>query len=149
MSRGMRALLSYIVSRYATVDEQRAIDREAGAQVQGDELEADKAAVAARERAAADRQADAFIRGLNRAWDRHKRGGEDVTLDDRDPAENAMAAALINFLVRFGLASSHSREVGDQQYAYVIRVNWDQLRELAAANGQRLDDLFDSPNGAA
>jgi len=145
----MRALLSYIVSRYATVDEQRAIDREARAQVQGDDLEADKAAVAARERAVADRQADAFIRGLNRAWDRYRRGGEDVTLDDRDPAENDMAAALIHFLVRFGLASSHSREVGDQQYAYVIRVNWDQLRDLAAANGQRLDDLFDSPNGAA
>ena len=145
----MRALLSYIVSRYATADEQRAIDRDARAQVQGDELEADKAAVAERERAAADRQADAFTHGLNRAWERHQRGGSELTLDDRDPDENAMAAALIHFLVRFDLASSHSRELGDQQYAYVIRVNWDQLRQLAAANGQRLDDLFESPNGAA
>lgn len=145
----MRSLLSYIVSRYATADEQRAIDREAGAQVPGGELEAEKAAVVARERGIADKQAEAFSRGLNRAWARSQRGGDDVTLDDRNPAENAMAEALIHFLVRFKLATSHSRQVGDQQYAYVIHVDWDRLRELAADNGQRLEDLFDSPNGAA
>ena len=145
----MRTLLSYIVSRYATTDEQRTIDREAGAQIPGDELEAEKAAVVARERAAANKQAEAFTRGLNHAWARAQRGGKDVTLDDRSPSENAMAEALIHFLVRFKLATSHSRQVGDQQYAYVIEVDWDQLRELAAENGQRLDDLFDSPNGAA
>lgn len=148
MSRGIRQLLSFIVSRYATVDEQRAIDRDAGAQVQGEELEADKAAVAVRERETADKQADAFERGLVRAWERSQRGGAEVVLDDRDPEENAMASAMIRFLVRFDLASSHSREVGDQQYAYVIRVNWDQLRRIASENGQRLDDLFDPADGA-
>lgn len=148
MSRGIRQLLAFIVSGYATVDEQRAIDREAGAQVSGQDLEDDKAAVAVRERETADKQAEAFEHGLVRAWERAKRGGEDVVLDDRDDSENAMASAMIRFLVRFDLASSHSREVGEQQYAYVIRVHWDQLRHIAAENGQDLDDLFHHADGA-
>lgn len=148
MNREVRQLLSYIVSRYAAADEQRTIDREAGAQIGGAALEADKAAAVKRERSAADRQADAFERGLNYAWDRSARGGTDITFDDRKPDENAMAEALINFLVRFDLATSHSREVGDHHYAYVISIDWTRLRELAMANGQRLEDLFDHRNGA-
>ena len=53
-----------------------------------------------------------------------------------------MASALIDYLVRFDLAESNSRDLGDNHYAYSIAVDWDRLREVAAANGQRLDDLF-------
>lgn len=148
MSREIRQLLSYIVSRYAAADEQRAIDRDAPAQVAGAELEAGKMAAVTREREAAETHARAFAQGLQRAWDRKARGGTELTLDDRKPDENAMADALIHFLVRFDLASSHSREVGEGHYAYVIAVDWERLGEIAAANGQKLDDLFDSSNGA-
>lgn len=148
MSREIHQLLSYIVSRYADDDEQRAVERDAGAQVAGAEIEAEKMAAVTRERASADAHADAFSRGLQQAWERSRRGGAELTLDDRDPDENAMASALIRFLVRFDLASSHSREFGDQHYAYVIAVDWDRLGELATANGQRLENLFESRNGA-
>lgn len=148
MSREIRQLLSHIVSRYAAADEQRAVEREAGAQVAGASLEAGKMAAVTRERASADAQAEAFAKGLQRAWDRSLRGGVELTLDDRDPEENAMASALIRFLVRFDLASSHSRDLGDRHYAYVIAVDWDRLGQLATANGQRLEDLFELRNGA-
>jgi len=148
VSREIRQLLSSIVSSYAAADEKRAVEREAGAQVAGAKLEAGKVAAVTRERASADAQADAFAKGLQRAWDRSRRGGVELTLDDRKPEENEMASALIRFLVRFDLASSHSREVGDHQYAYVIAVDWDRLGRLATANGQHLEDLFETRNGA-
>jgi hypothetical protein len=53
-----------------------------------------------------------------------------------------MASALIDYLVRFDLATSDSRDVGDHHYVYDIAVDWDRLREVAAANGQHLDRLF-------
>ncbi len=149
MSREIRQLLSYIVSRYAATDDERRIDLDASAEMSGDELEADKAAAVARERESADAYADAFSQGLQRAWDRRDRGGAELTLDDRKPDENAMADAMIHFLVRFDLASSHARQVGNQHYVYMIAVDWDRLGELALANGQRLDDLFGSRDGVA
>jgi hypothetical protein len=149
VSRATRQLLSAIVTHYAAEDTARRVDLDANAELSGSEIEADKAAGIERERATADRLAGAFERGLQRAWERRQLGGNDITLDDRDPEENEMASALIDFLVRFDLAASHSREVEDQHYIYVINVDWDRLRALAAANGQSLDDLFDTANGAA
>ncbi len=149
MSRATRQLLSTIVTSYAAEDTARRVDLDANAELSGNEIEADKAAGIERERASADRLSDAFDHGLQRAWARRQRGGTDITLDDRDPEENEMASALIEFLVRFDLATSHSREVENQHYIYVISVDWDRLRALAAANGQSLDDLFDTSNGAA
>lgn len=145
MSAGMRRLLSYIVAHYVAEDEQRAIDRSASAQVQGAELEADKAAAVRRERADADSQADAFARGLELALDRYRDGQDTVSFDDRDPRQNAMASALVDYLVRFGLATSTVRELGGQHYIYDITVDWDRLHDVAEANSQRLDDLFDTP----
>jgi hypothetical protein len=149
VSRGMRTLLTYIVSRYVVDDERRSIERSAGAQVQGDELEADKEAASEREQALVEDQVDAFSRGLTLAVQRHRNGQAMVSFDDRDPSQNAMAGALIHYLVRFDLAMSSVREVGGQRYIYDISVDWERLEELAADNGQRLDDLFDTSNGAA
>lgn len=149
MSRGTRQLLSSIVTTYAAEDTARRVDLDANAELSGSEIEADKAAGLERERAAADRLADAFDRGLQRAWERMRRGGDEIVLDDRNPEENEMASALIDFLVRFDLATSHSREVEDQHYVYVINVDWDRLGVFAATNGQTLGDLFDTANGAA
>lgn len=143
MNRGMRNLLTYIVDRYASIDSARRIDLDANAEISGDDIEADKAAAIDREHERADEIAPAFAAGLDLAWQRARHGGDDISLDDRDPDQNAMASALIEYLVRFDLAESNSHDVGDNQYVYDIAVDWNRLREVAAANGQRLDDLFD------
>ena len=150
MNRGIRNLLTHIVTRYAVVDEQRRIDLDANAEISGDDLQADKAAAAERERETAGDLADAFARGLNLAWTRAQQGEVAISLSDQDPDENAMADALIAYLVRFDLASSESRDLGDQHYAYDIAVDWDRLRDVVAESGVRFDAIFDSsPKGAA
>jgi hypothetical protein len=146
VNRGLRDLLTYIVDRYANTDNARRIDLDANAEQDGDVIEADKAAAADREHDRAGDQADAFGAGLERAWQRARHGGAATSFDDRDPAQNAMAGALIDYLVRFDLAESESRDVGDNHYVYDIAVDWGRLREVAAANGQRLDDLLATPD---
>lgn len=146
MNRGLRDLLTYIVDRYAATDNARRIDLDANAESSGDEIEADKAAAADRERDRAGEMAPAFAAGLERAWQRARRGGATTSFDDRDPDQNAMAGALIDYLVRFDLAESESRDVGDNHYVYDIAVDWDRLREVAAASGQRLDALLANPD---
>jgi hypothetical protein len=149
VNRGIRNLLAHIVARYAVVDEQRRIDLDANAEVSGDDLQAGKAAAAERERDTASDLADAFARGLALAWARAQQGESAITLSDQDPDEDAMADALIAYLVRFDLASSESHDLGDHHYAYDIAVDWERLRDVAAESGARLDDLFDTtPRGA-
>lgn len=142
MNRGLRDLLTYIVDRYANADNSRRIDLDANAEIPGASLAADKAAAADREQERADELAPAFADGLERLWRGARDGGVAVTFDDRDPDQDAMATALIDYLVRFDLAKSESRDLGDNHYDYDIAVDWDRLREVAAANGQRLDDLL-------
>jgi hypothetical protein len=142
VNRGLRDLLIYIVDRFANTDIARRIDLDANAEISGDDIAADKAAATDREHERAGEQADAFAEGLTRAWQRARNGGATIALDDRDPDQNAMASALIDYLVRFDLATSDSRDVGDHHYVYDIAVDWDRLREVAAANGQHLDRLF-------
>jgi hypothetical protein len=149
VNRGIRDLLAYIVDHYATEDSERRIDLDANAELRGDAIEADKAAAVERERDTAGDLADAFERGLGLAWRQTRDGAGSITLDDRDPDQDAMASALISWLVRFELASSASRDLGGQHYAYEITVDWDRLRDVAAASGQRLDDLFDTRGGVA
>ncbi|HEV2129075.1 MAG TPA: hypothetical protein VGR22_10695 [Thermomicrobiales bacterium] len=149
MNAGMRDLLSHIVARYATTEDERRIELDANAEESGADIEADKAAAVERERQLASEQGDAFARGLTLAWERARRGGKEITFDDRQPDQNAMASALVDYLVRFDLASSRSREVGDHHYLYDIAVDWDRLRDVAEENGQRLDDVFDTSHGAA
>jgi hypothetical protein len=144
----MRDLLTYIVEHYANEDNERRIDLDANAPQSGTDLEADKAAAADREWETAEDLGDAFERGLELAWERAREGENRVTLDDRDPEQDAMASALISYLVRFGLAESESHDLGEQHYAYDISVNWDRLRNVAADSGQRLDDLFETTSGA-
>jgi hypothetical protein len=144
VNRGLRDLLTYIVDTYANLDSARRIDLDANAELSGDEIEADKAAARDREHERADDMAPAFEAGLGLAWQRARDGGA-ISLDDRDPDQNAMASALIEYLVRFDLASSESRDVGDNHYVYTIAVDWDRLREVASASGHQLDDLLAHP----
>lgn len=137
MADVLRRVLDYIVRRYVVDDEVRAIDREASANALG--LEQDKSQAARREVERADTLSAAFEQGVVKAWQRHIIGGTELVLDDRKPDEDAMADALIKFLVRYGLATSRSIETGSRTYTYFITIDWTKLRDIALAAGVDLD----------
>jgi hypothetical protein len=74
--------------------------------------------------------------------DAHQRGtvaGEgEVPYDSRDPAQNAAADVLIQYLVRPGYAEVRTDEPQPGQYVYYLTVSWARLRELAEAQGHPL-----------
>jgi hypothetical protein len=74
--------------------------------------------------------------------DARARGGaqanQEVVFDSQDPAQAASADLLIQYLVRPGYAEVRTEEVEPWQYRYWIRIDWDRLRQVAAAAGQRL-----------
>jgi hypothetical protein len=57
----------------------------------------------------------------------HDRGGSELPLDSRDPAEDRLAGALISILVAGDFATVRTEELGDEQYRYHIAVNWQRL----------------------
>lgn len=139
MADEIRQVLDYIVTQYAVRDEQRAIDQDANAAESGDAIASDKAQAAARTTDLAGDLADAFEQGLVEAWRARAQGDGVLHLDDRDPAEDRVADALIQFLVSYDLASSDSRPTGDRTYIYSIAVDWPRLQQVARAAGIELD----------
>ncbi len=134
MADEVRRVLDHIVTRYVVRDEQRAIDLDAAASEPGDAIESDKRAAARRETDRADSLADAFHAGLLRAYAADRRG-EKLVLDDRDPEQNRLADALIQFLVSYELAASHTEPVEPMHYTYAITVDWPRLSAVAAEAG--------------
>ena len=59
----------------------------------------------------------------------------EVPYDSSQPAENAAADVLIQYLVRPGYAEVRTEEPRAEQYVYYIRVDWPRLRELARDQG--------------
>ena len=138
MADDLRTLLNYIVSRYVVPDEQRAIELDAAAGEGGEVIEGDKREASRREAERADEYADAFADGLALAHQRASLGGKTLSLDDRKPREDAMATALIRFLVSNDLATSRTEETDAQHYVYLVSVRWDQLESVASAAGVNL-----------
>jgi len=130
----VRRLLDHIVERYVVRDEQRAIDLDAAASEAGDAIESDKRAAVRRETDRAESLAAAFHAGLLRAYAADRRG-QALVLDDRDPEQNRLADALIQFLVSYELAASHTETVAPMHYTYAITVDWPRLTTLAADAG--------------
>ncbi|MGE3269523.1 MAG: hypothetical protein AB7P40_12305 [Chloroflexota bacterium] len=62
-------------------------------------------------------------------------GPDDVSLDSRDPAADRLAGALISMLVSTDLATVRTEELGDEQYRYMVRVDWPRLNDLAERVG--------------
>lgn len=139
MADEARKLLNYLVRRFVVHDELVAIDLDASASDHAESIEADKREAARRELTRADDLSDAFARGLQRAYDQHQAGSGEVVLDDRDPEQNAIADALIGFLVSYQLAASRSEETEPNHYVYSIAVDWDRLRQIAGEAGVDLD----------
>ena len=135
----IRQVLDHIVAQYVVRDEQKDIDLNAPAAEPGDAIESDKRQAARREADRAAELADPFRQGLILAYRARVAGRAEIALDDRDPAEDRIADALIRFLVSFDLATSRTEESEPLHYVYHVAVDWDRLREVAGATGVDLD----------
>lgn len=142
MAERVQRLLDYIVSSYVVVDEQKDIDLNAPATESGNDLDSEKSEVAERERARAGALAEPFRRGLLAAYRMRRAGQRELPLDDRVPAENAMADALIRFLVSFDLAESRTEETEPMHYVYHVSVDWQRLADVARRAGLDLDAVM-------
>ena len=138
----VRQIMNHIVSRYVVEDELRSIDRDAPNSTDGEAIETDKQEAARREEDHADQLAPAFEDGLVRAWQRFRKGGHELLLDDRRADENLIADALIQLLVRFDLATSRTEQTDPMQYSYYISIDWPKLRDIATSAGVDLDDVL-------
>jgi hypothetical protein len=133
----VRRVRDYIVNQYVVRDEVRSIDRDAMVVPDGQSIETDKQLAVRREEQHAH-----FNDALLLAWRRKTRGGTELQLDDRDPGQNSMADALIQFLVRFDLAESRTEETDPLHYTYYISVDWDRLFNVAASQDIALESAL-------
>jgi hypothetical protein len=117
--------------------EAEALERELSTPARGDigdvkQLERDELEEARRE-------LDEFRTALDSV---HQRTAGDeraeVPFDSRQPAEDAAADVLIQYLVRPGYAEVRTEEPEAGRYVYYIRVDWTKLRELAKGQGHSL-----------
>ena len=139
MADGLDRLLDHIVRQYLVRDEVRTIDFDASASEPGVAIEADKREVAHREAERARELSIPFHEGLRRAHVLHEAGRPELILDDRDPAQDEIATALVNALVRTNLATSHTEETEPQHYRYHLVIDWDALHAVAHDAGIDLD----------
>ena len=133
MAEAIRKVLDHIVDHYAVRDDQKEIDLNAPPMESGADIESDKQHVARREEDRADELADAFRQGLLLAHRARAAGQDQILLDDRIPAQDRLADALIQFLVRHDLATSRAEETEPMHYIYAVAVDWDRLQGVARA----------------
>jgi hypothetical protein len=107
--------------------EMQATARRSLADVQHDQERAERS-----ELAEARSELDEFRTALA---DASERGKPEVPYHSDDPAQNAAADVLIQYLVRPGYADVRTEEPQPGQYVYYITVDWPRLRELAKAHG--------------
>ena len=138
MVDSLGALLNAIVNNLVIVDAQKDVDLNADADVDASAIESAKLAIAASAQQQAGLLAGPFEEGMVRAYRAKSLGRAEIELDDRDASENAMADALIRYLVGFDLAESRSRESEPGHYIYVISVKWPNLDVEAKSAGEDL-----------
>jgi hypothetical protein len=107
--------------------------------VPGETIDANQLIERERERHRAAELSPAFAAGLRRAYAAHRAGQGDLVLDDRRADENAIADALVQFLVRPHLATSHTEQTEPNHYTYRIAVDWPRLVALSTEAGLDLD----------
>jgi hypothetical protein len=131
------ALLDAIVRGYVITDAQKDVDLNATADEPAAVIEAEKQRAVQNASNRAQTLAAPFRQGLILAFEAQGIEHPEIRLDDRDPEQNAIADALITFLVSFDLADSRSEETEPGHYDYFITVNWDSL--YAVANDVGID----------
>ena len=128
-------LLDSIVRDYVITDAQKDIDLNATADEDAAVIEAEKRQIVEDASAQARGLLPSFRTGLILAFEAQGIGKPEIQLDDRDAEQNAIADALIMYLVRFDLAESRSEETEPNHYDYFISVNWDPLYQVATEVG--------------
>jgi hypothetical protein len=136
-------LLRFIVQHYLARQHQVEIDLDASAADSGADIAEDKRRAVEVEDGRIDQLADAFEDGLQRAESARRVGGSAVSLDDRKAADNQQADALVNFLVRSKLATSHTRETDEHRYIYTIAIDWEALDRVARDARVNLANILD------
>jgi hypothetical protein len=135
----VRKLLDYIISHRVAPEEEKIADLDATSRVPQERIEEISAEVVEQEKEAAARLLPNFAAGL-RAAAAHR--DSPLPLDDRDPAQNGIADALIRFLVKPGLATVETTEVGEGHYTYQVTLDWAALERLAQGAGLNLSEAL-------
>jgi hypothetical protein len=129
------ALLDAIVRDLVIVDAQKDIDLNSAPDIDGNAIEEQKTEIASSADARASQLKDAFQTGIVLAYEAQGTGHSEISLDDRQPEQNAIADALITYLVRYDLGESRSEETDPGHYLYFVSVTWGALYQFAEANG--------------
>jgi hypothetical protein len=129
------ALLDAIVRDLVIVDAQKDIDLNSAPDIDGNAIEEQKAEIASSADARASQLKDAFQTGIVLAYEAQGTGHSEISLDDRQPEQNAIADALITYLVRYDLGESRSEETDPGHYLYFVSVTWGALYQFAEARG--------------
>ena len=145
MADGLDRLLHALIEREILRVERKNVQMTAGPNVPAETVDANQLIEIERERHRAAELGPAFADGLRRAHAAHQSGGDDLALDDRRADENAIADALVQFLVRPQMATSHSEQTEPNHYLYHITVDWPRLGQLASEIGMDLDAEFARP----
>ena len=135
MADAFSALLDAIVRDLVIVDAQKDVDLNSASDVDGDVLESQKSEIVATAEARAAELGDAFRNGIVLAYEAQETGHSEISLDDRDAEQNAIADALIAYLVRYDLGESRSEETVPGHYIYFVSVIWGALYQFAEAHG--------------
>ncbi len=133
MASGLERLLNVVIEREILRVEQKNVQLTAGPNVPAETVDANQAIEREREQHRASSLGEAFVAGLRRAYAAQQAGDTALILDDRQAAENAMADALIQFLVRPQLATSNSEQTEPNHYRYHLMIDWPRLTQLAAS----------------
>jgi hypothetical protein len=141
----LERLLNAVVEREILRIDRTNVELTAGPRAPLETVDANQLIELDRERHRAAELGPAFAEGLHRAYAAHRAGQDDLALDDRRLDENAIADALVQFLVRPHLATSHTEQSEPNHYIYRIAIDWTRLAQLAAEAGIDLDAELTRP----
>ena len=128
-------LLELIVRDFAIPDAQKDIDLNATVDEPAGVIEADKRQIVIDFSDRAKELFPVFRTGLLLAFEAQGAGKSEIRLDDRDAEQNAIADALITYLVRYDFAESRSEETEPGHYDYFISVTWGPLYQVTGNAG--------------
>ena len=142
MANAFDELLEWIVRELVIPDAQKDVDLNASAEESAEAIDSAKERAVSTAAERARTLAPAFEGGLLLAFEAQAIGKPEIRLDDRDSQQNAIADALIAYLVAFDLAESRSEETVPGHYDYFIAVNWDALYRTGDSAGIDLPAAF-------
>jgi hypothetical protein len=139
----IRQLLDTIVNNYEVPLEEKAAELGNPAAQQLGEGSPDETEREVGARARALDLAEPFELALQAAV---RAGTAPLRLNSADAIQNRMADAMIQFLVRPGLASVQAEETAPDQFRYDVSVDWPSLRRVAVQAGVNLEEALGVPS---